>query len=115
FVSTPVRHYKQVSNVMRQREARQKEKSQNSVAEYGHQHGDHTHELKPVARGHSFTTSTHGLFGQEIQSTAVAIHGNSPVRMGFKLRSLPAYCFWAAKTTGQRASFGSGLFSCTKV
>ena len=61
--------------MMRFREAREQKQSQNGVAENGHQHGDQTHELKPIARGHSFATSTHGLFGQEVQSTAVAIHG----------------------------------------
>src|SRR5260370_6117302 len=34
--------------------------------------------MVPVPRRHSPAASAHGLFGQEVQSTAVAIHGCSP-------------------------------------
>src|SRR5690242_9208978 len=91
------------------------EQPQNSVAKDGHQNGDQTHELKPVPRGHFLTASAHGLFGQEIQSTAIAVHSRSPVGRGFELTRCQFMAGAPLKTTGPTASFGAVVFSCTKA
>src|SRR5690348_12279154 len=97
------------------REPGKQEQPQNSVAKDGHQNGDQTHELKPVPRGHFLAASAHGLFGQEIQSTAIAVHSRSPVGRGFELTRRQFMPGAPRKTTGPRASFGAVVLCCTKV
>src|SRR5437899_11928128 len=97
------------------RKARQQKQAKNAIAQHGHKNCDQTHELEPVPRGHSFTTSTHGLFGQEVQSTAVAIHGYSPQEEIQPRNPRQVTAFAVPKTTGPRVSFGLSQFTCTKV
>src|SRR5579864_2216013 len=95
--------------------SRQQKQTQNRVAEDGHQDSDQTHELKPVPRGHFLAASAHGLFGQEIQSTAIAIQSRSPVGRGFELTRCQCIGAWREKTTGPMSSFSVGVLYCTKV
>jgi hypothetical protein len=93
----------------------QQKQPKNRIAENSHQNGDQTHELKPVPRGHFLAASAHGLFGQEIQSTAIAVHSRSPVGRGFELSRCQFMVSEPVKTTGPRASFGAVVLSCTKL
>jgi hypothetical protein len=93
----------------------QQKQSKDRIAENSHQDGDQTHELKPVPRGHFLAASAHGLFGQEIQSTAIAVHSRSPVGRGFELTRCQFMFGAPLKTTGPRASFGAVVLSCTKA
>src|SRR6266852_1086005 len=101
---------KQDAPVVCQRQPGQQEQPQNGVAKHGHKNRDQTQELEPVPRGHSFTTSTHGLFGQEVQSTAVAIHGCSPRRRDTYPRSPSAYCVCRSKNYWSEGQFWSRSF-----
>src|SRR5258708_6542286 len=67
----------QDASVVRHCQPRQQKQAQDRVAKHGHKNRHQTHELEPVTRRHSPAASAHGLFGQEVQSTAVAIHGCS--------------------------------------
>src|SRR6266550_6647793 len=101
----PVPSPKQHSPVARHRQPRQQEQAQNRVAQHGHKNGHQTHELEPVPRRHSFASSAHGLFGQEVQSTAVAIHGCSPTVRDSNQRSPSAYCVCRSKNYWSEGQF----------
>src|SRR5260370_18282581 len=101
----PVPSPKQNAPVVRHRQPRQQEQAQNRVAKHGDKNRHQTHELEPVPRRHSFASSAHGLFGQEVQSTAVAIHGCSPTVRDSNQRSLSAYCACGSKNYWSEGQF----------